>query len=207
MRRLVPTALAALAALAVGVLSSCSGSSDDSAPRIATSVPVPSSEATTSSSAPASPTTTAAAGGPETCPGPAVEISFLDSRAAAGHSLAVFVVRNPTTRPCRLTGHPGVELLDSAGRVLATARRGAGSILSGSPPTPVTIAPRAAAYFAVESESVCPDDSPAADSERVRVVLPGDASPVEIPATVTVCPRPEILVSPIRAAQADLAGG
>jgi uncharacterized protein DUF4232 len=170
-------------------------------------VPVPSSEATTSSSAPASPATTAAPGGPQACPGPAVEISFLDSRAAAGHSLAVFVVRNPTTRPCRLTGHPGVELLDSAGRVVATARPGAGSILSGSPPAPVTIAPRAAAYFAVESESVCPDDSPAADSERVRVVLPGDASPAEVPATITVCPRPEILVSPIRTSQAELVGG
>ena len=197
----------AVAVLAAALVSSCSGSSDDSAPTIPTSPPVPSSEPTTSSSAPEPPTTTTAPAGPEGCQGPAAEIAFLDSRAAAGHSLAVFVVRNPTTRPCRLTGHPGVEVLDSSGRVLATARRGAGSILSGAPPGPVTIPPRGAAYFAIESESVCPDDAAPADSARVRVVLPDDAPPADVTATITVCPRPEILVSPIRATQAELAGG
>ena len=136
-----------------------------------------------------------------------MEIAFVDSRAAAGHSLAVFVVRNPTTGPCRLTGHPAVELLDPSGRVLASVRRGAGSILSGSSPAAVTVAPRGAAYFAIESESVCPEDAVPVDSDRVRVVLPDDASPVEAAATITVCPQPEILVSPIRATQAELAGG
>ncbi len=198
---------AVAAVLAAALVSSCSGSSDDSAPTIPTSPPVPSSEPTTSSTALESPTTTTVAAGPEACRGPAAEIAFLDSRAAAGHSLAVFVVRNPTTRPCRLTGHPGVEVLDASGRLLATARRGPGSILSGAPPAPVTLAPGGAAYFAIESESVCPDDASPADSDRVRVVLPDDAPPADVAATITVCPRPEILVSPIRATQAELAGG
>ena len=202
MRRAVPVAV-----VAVTLLLSCSGSSGDSAPSIPTSPPVPSSEATTSSSAPQSAATTAAQAGPEACRAPDVEIAFLDSRAAAGHSLAVFVVRNPTTRACRLTGHPGVEALDSSGRVLATAGRGAGSILSASPPGPVVVAPRGTAYFAVESESVCPDDAPPSDSERVRVVLPDDASPAEVAATISVCPGPELLVSPVRATQSELAGG
>jgi hypothetical protein len=203
-RRLVPTVLAASLAAA---LAACSGSSDDATPSIPSSTPVPSSAAPTSSTAPASTTTTAAPGGPEPCRGPGVEVAFLDSRAAAGHSLAVFVVRNPTTRPCRLRGVPGVEVLDAAGRVLATAGRGAGSILSGSPPAPVTLAPRGTAYFGVESESVCPDDASPTESDRVRVVLPDDTSPAEVAATITVCPRPELLVSPVRATQAELAGG
>jgi hypothetical protein len=204
MRRAV--AVVVVAAVALLVASSCSGSSDDSGPRPPTSVPVPSSEAPTSSAVPESTTTTAAAG-PEACRGPGVEIAYLDSRAAAGHSLAIFVVRNPTTRPCRLSGHPAVEVLDASGRVLATARRGAGSILGGAPPAPVTVAPRGNAYFAVESESVCADDAPPAESDRVRVVLPEDATPAEAAVTITVCPEAEVLVSPVRAAQAELAGG
>ncbi len=202
MRRVVPIT----AVFALALLAACSGSSDDSARPLSTSAPVPSSEATTtSSSAPEPTTTTLARAGPEGCRGSTVQITFLESRAAAGHSLAVFEVRNPTTRPCRLAGHPAVEVLDPSGRVLATARRGPGAILGPSPPTEVTVAPRSAAYFALESESVCPDDSPAADSDRVRVVLPGDTAPTEVAAAMTVCPRPEILVSPVRASPDELA--
>jgi hypothetical protein len=198
-------AVAAVAALAL--LTACSGSSDDSARPLATSAPVPSSEATTtSSSAPEATTTTLAPAGPDRCRGSAVSITFLESRAAAGHSLAVFEVRNPGNRRCRLTGHPAVEVLDPSGRLLATARRGAGAILGAAPPTEVTVGPGSAAYFGLESESVCPDDSPAADSDRVRVVLPGDTAPAEVAVALTVCPRPEILVSPIRASPAELAG-
>ena len=198
-------AIAVVAAVAL-LVGSCSGSSDDSGPRPPTSVPVPSSEAPTSSAVP-EPTTTTAAAGPEACGGPGVEITFVDSRAAAGHSLAVFVVRNPTTRPCRLSGRPAVEVLDASGRVLATARGGAGSILGGAPPAPVTVAASGTAYFAVESESVCADDAPPAESDRVRVVLPGDGTPAEVAVTITVCPQAEVLVSPVRATQAELAGG
>ena len=200
------SAVAVVAALVV-LSTACSGSSDDSPPTVPTTTPLASSTAPTSSTVPESPTTTVASGGPEQCRGPGVEIAFVDNRTAAGHSLAVFAVRNPTTRPCRLTGNPAVEILDASGRVLATARPSAGSILSGAPPAPVTVAPRSAAYFAVESQSVCPDDAAPADSERLRVVLPDDAAPTDVAATTTVCPRAEILVSPIRATQAELAGG
>jgi uncharacterized protein DUF4232 len=207
MRRVV-RALAATAA-AVVLLASCSGSSGNSARRVGT-VPVSASvgEATTSSSAPPESTTSTAAppAGPERCQGPAVRIAFLDSRTAAGHSLAVFEVRNSGTRPCRLAGHPGVDVLDPSGRVLATAQRRAGTILGPSPPAPVTIPPGGAAYFGVESESVCADDLPPVDSDRMRVVLPENTAPAEVAVTITVCPQPEILVSPVRAAQSEITG-
>lgn len=136
-----------------------------------------------------------------------MRIAFLESRTAAGRSLAVFEVRNSGARPCRLAGHPRVEVLDRSGRALATAQRRAGTILGASPPAPVTIAPRGAAYFGVESETVCADDLPPVESDRMRVVLPEDTAPAEVAATVTVCPQPEILVSPVRAAQSELTGG
>ena len=191
------------------LLASCSGSPEDSVRRVGT-VPVsaPVSQATTSSSTPPESTTTTAAppAGPERCQSSEVRITFLDSRTAAGHSLAVFEVRNSGTRPCRLAGHPGVEVLDPSDRILATAQNRAGTILGPSPPAPVTIAARGAAYFGVESESVCPDDLAPVDSDRVRVVLPEDTAPAEVAATITVCPQPEILVSPVRAAQSELTG-
>ena len=206
MRRAVP----AVAVVAVA-LAACSGSSEDSA-RPLTTVPVPVSvsvsEATTSTAPPEVTTTVAApAAGPERCPGSAVRIAFLDSRAAAGHSLAVFEVRSTGSRPCRLTGHPAVEVLEPSGRVLATAAPGAGSILDASPPAAVTVEPRGAAYFGVESETVCPDDAPGTDADRLRVVLPEDTAPVEVAAAITVCPRPGILVSPLRVTQDELTGG
>ena len=206
MRRAVPVLVAAFAAV---VVPSCSGS-EDPPRRLTTVAPTtaPVAESTTSSSSPAESTTTTARGpaGAERCQGRAVRMALLDSRAAAGHTLTVFEVRNTAPRACRLAGHPAVEVLDRSGRVLARAAPGAGSILAGSPPAPVTVGAGGVAYFGVESESVCPDDAPAADSDRVRVVLPDDTAPVDVAAPITVCPRPEILVSPVRASQEDLAG-
>lgn len=106
-----------------------------------------------------------------------------------------------------MEGHPGVEVLDASGRVLATARARAGAIVGPSPPRPVTVAPARAAYFAVESQDICADDATPADSDRLRVALPEDASSVDVAATVTVCPQAELVVSPIRATQDELAGG
>jgi Protein of unknown function (DUF4232) len=201
-RRALPSVVAAAAV----VLAACSGSSDDARPL--TTVRASTTEATTSATAPEATTTTAAApAGAERCAGSAVAITFLDKRAAAGTSLSVFEVRNTGAGTCRLEGQPGVEALDASGRVLATARRGAGAIVGSAPAKPVTMAPGRAAYVGVESQDICPDDAAPTDSDRLRVVLPDDTTPVEVAATVTVCPRPEIVVSPIRATQAELTGG
>ena len=205
MRRAVPALAVAL------VVAACTGSSEDSARPLTTVAPtsVPVGEATTSTTPPEVTTTVAAPGpaGPLRCPGSSMRIAFLDSRAAAGHSLAVFEVRSTAAGPCRLTGHPVVEVLDASGRVLATAAPGAGSILDASPPAAVNLAPGGTAYFGVESETVCPDDAPGTDADRLRVVLPEDTAPVEVAAAITVCPRPGILVSPLRAFQDELTGG
>jgi hypothetical protein len=99
-----------------------------------------------------------------------------------------------------------VELLDVRGRVLAQGQPRGGSILADTPPAPVTIAPGRAAYFGVESENVCPDDQPGSSSDRLRVVLPDDGAPAVVAAGITVCPRPDILVSPVRASEAELGG-
>ena len=201
--------LALLLVATAPLLASCSGS-DDSARPLPTVAPtsVPVAEPTTSGPPPEPTTTTAPPpAGPERCAAPAVEVRFLDSRAAAAHSLAVFEVRNTAPGPCRVAGHPAVELVDPSGRVLTTAHPGTGTIVGPSPPVPVTVGAGGTAYFGIESETVCAEDAPPADASRVRVVLPDDRAPVEVAASITVCPGARILVSPLRASQTELTGG
>jgi hypothetical protein len=145
-------------------------------------------------------------GGPERCQTPTVQVRPVDTRAAAGHGLSIFEVRNASRGPCRVSGYPAVDLLDTQGRVLARAQPRGGSILGDKPPAAVTIRSGGAAYFAIESENVCPDDQPGSTSDRMRVVLPEDAAPAVVAAGITVCPRPDILVSPVRATEAELGG-
>jgi hypothetical protein len=196
----------------VGLLSSCSGSSHRGVP-VLTSVPAPPSTAAATSSVPAPSssavtvtTSVAAPGAPERCRTSTVGVGPLDTRTAAGHGLNTFEMRNTSGLACRVSGYPAVELLDAQGRVLAQGQPRGGAILGDKPPAPVTIAPGGAAYFAVESENVCPDDQPGSSADRLRVVLPDDAAPAVVSARITVCPRPDILVSPVRATQAELGG-
>ena len=135
-----------------------------------------------------------------------MQVGYLESRAALGHALAVFAVRNTSTAPCQSTGYPGAQLLDAGGRVLARAERRPGFILSERGPGPVTIAAGGAAYFGLESLNVCPDGDPVAESDRVQVTLPDETTATTVKATIAVCARPEILVSPLRASQDELAG-
>ncbi|HEX2192834.1 MAG TPA: DUF4232 domain-containing protein [Acidimicrobiales bacterium] len=198
-----------LVTLLVAGLSACSGSSGDSARPLTTVVPTsaPIGESTTSSSPPVPSTTTAAAvSGPERCGASTLQVGYLEGRAALGHALAVFSVRNTSARPCQLTGYPGAELVDASGRVLARAERRPGSILAEGGPRPVTVAAGGAAYFGLESLNVCPDGDPVAESDRVRVTLPDETTAVAVKATVAVCASPEILVSPVRASPDELAG-
>ena len=132
-------------------------------------------------------------------------MALVDSKAALGHGLDVFEVRDTSSRPCRLAGYPGVELLDAQGRVLAQGQRHPGYILGDRPPSPVTIANGAAAYFGIEFLNACPGDEPGAMSERLRVLLPDETAAVLVAARITVCAEPYVVVSAVRRSEAELA--
>ena len=198
MRRVLPP-LAALAAL----LTACSGSPDEAAPVVSTSVPVVTTEATTTSAPPPS-TTTTAARGPERCRTADLRIAQVEGGAALGHAVGIFEVRNASSAPCRLTGYPGVELLDQSGRVLAEGLRRAGYILGDRPPVAVTIRPGASAWFGIEWRNVCEGGDPVAESDHLRVIVPDETAPAVVPAVIPVCAEPSILVSPVRAQKDEL---
>jgi hypothetical protein len=195
-----------LGALTLAVLTaSCSGSSHR-APPLNT---VPTTSASTSTTEAATTSTgvaTTALAGPGKCSAAGTRIRLVDSRAAVGHALALFEARNTGSAPCTMSGYPGVEVLDDAGTVLARASNHGGTVVGSAPATLVTVGPRAAAYFGVESESICPGDQPDVPGTRVRVVLPGDTAPLEAAAGVSVCPQPDIVVSPVRRTSSQVAG-
>ena len=194
MRRLVHAfVLLALAA-------ACSGSRQR-APSLSSVAPTSTSPPSSSPTAPPSSSVTVSsstAPPPERCGASSLAVALVDGRAALGHGLDIFELRNTSARPCRLAGYPGVELLDPGSRVLAQGERRPGYILGDRPPSPVTIAPGAAAYFGVEFLNACPDDQPAGVSDRLRAIPPDDTAAVLVPARITVCTKRDILVSPVR---------
>ena len=190
MRRVALAALLAFAA--------CSGSSDDATRPVPTAVPVSTSEPTTSTAPLESTSTTTAPAGPEPCRTATLRVVQVDGRAALGHGLGIFEVRNAADRPCRVSGYPGVELLDPSGRVVAEGQRRSGAILADRPPGPVTIGAGGAGYFGIEWLNVCEGGDPVAESDRVEVTPPDDTTPTVVAATIPVCAEPSILVSPIR---------
>ncbi len=183
------------------VLTACSRS-DDNGDAATMTGPI----ANTSTSAPGGPVPTSApssvpattrAGG-ERCNGSGVRIQATEGRAATGHALAVVEIVNTSAGRCAVNGYPSVDVLDGQGRVLAQATSRSGFILNDRPPTAVTIEPGGVAYFGIESTSVCGGGGPGTIGERLRIVLPDDSQAITMAAPLTVCPQPDIRVSPVR---------
>jgi hypothetical protein len=74
--------------------------------------------------------------------------------ATSGHRALVLVFTNGGSAECILIGYPGVDALDGAGTSVAHARRttaGYEGGITGSHPTPVTLAPGGSASAIVEA--------------------------------------------------------
>jgi hypothetical protein len=191
------------AVLGLGLLAGCSGSPatrGSAAPGGGHTTTAVVASSTTSTTLVAAPSTTAV----ERCTASTSQISKVDTRAATGHALRVYAVRNSSGRPCRTTGSPAVTLRDSTGRTLATAGTGAGFILPDRPATAVMVAPGQSAFFGIESTSLCAGDDPGATSDTLQVVLPGDTAPAVVAEQIVVCSPPAIVASPLRATQDDI---
>lgn len=194
-------------ALLLMLLTACSSSGRGSAPpATSTATTTPTSAPVTS--APSTSVATTAVGstsGIARCATSGLTLRPNTASAATGHALHVFELRNTTSAPCRLTGYPGVRVLDAAGATLADAQRTGGFILPDVPPSTVTVGAGQSAYFGVESSNVCqggPDPVPAA---TLRVTPPDETTSLTVAAILNVCPGgTSILVSPVRANVADI---
>jgi membrane-bound inhibitor of C-type lysozyme len=137
------------------------------------------------------------------CRGPDLKLTNDGGDAGMGHRIAIMALQNVGLRACSLTGYPAVTLLDGRGQALTAIRanqRPGSYLRSGQAPAPVTLQPKAKAFFDLawtviphegEGETTCPT------AARIRLTAPGDTSQVSLAQTFTPCGG-KIDVSPIR---------
>ena len=198
---------AAASLLLAVALAACS-SSDDSGRAAPTVPPAPSTTVVVTTTSTVPPTTAPTTTTPATprCSAAGLSLSSAEGRAALGRALYLFRLRNTSSQPCRLEGHPDVALVDGGGGVLARAKPGAGYILPDRPPRPVSLAPGSSGWFGLEASTLCDGDTVPTPAARVTVSPPGEAGTLSTPVTIDVCPDGPVLVSPVRAREGEVAG-
>jgi hypothetical protein len=119
----------------------------------------------------------------EPCRADVVAVALGEPNPGAGQVYAALVVRNTSTAPCTLTGHPRVALLDAGGAALgdpASPDPGADVVVDLPP------GGRANALLHTVTE-VAAEGRCRAPSAAVEVQLPGDTTPIVTPATIQAC--------------------
>jgi hypothetical protein len=198
-RRLPLTAAAGLA-LAL-VATACDGSTMNSAASPPTSVvppaattpasgpppPAPSSSGHTSaapSSVPPAPTTPP---GPGRCHTADLAAALGEPDSGMGHTGVTLVLTNRSTRPCRVYGYGGLQLLDAAGRPLPTRQ-----VRIPSPrPRSVTLAPGARAHSDLYWVSM-PMEKPCPQSAVLLVIPPDETEQLRTAGLGSVCEQGRI---------------
>ncbi len=197
--------------VALALATGCRSSTDSAAraPTVPPTEPTTAAAPTTTSTVPAStvPATTAPSTtvpGTQRCSSSSLALSAGDGRAALGHALYLFGLRNTSSQPCRLDGYPAVALLDPRGAELVRAKPGSGYILPDRPPSPVPLAPGGTAWFGLEASTLCEGDAIPTASPRLTVTPPGGTGTLSAEVTIDVCPGDTVLVSPVRARDTEV---
>ncbi len=116
-----------------------------------------------------------------------------DDAAMGGHNLIDYAFRNDSSSPCTLTGYPGFELLDKAGKVRPRARAINSRRLPGDEtkeaPQLVTLEPGKEAGFRVyyNSGGAGYMGKPCPVSRKVRIVPPGSRRIFELREEIRSC--------------------
>jgi len=104
-----------------------------------------------------------------------------------GHTGVTLVLTNRSTRPCRLYGYGGLQLLDAAGSPLPTHQ-----VRVRQPgPRLVRLAPGASAYSDLYWVSM-PMDAPCAQAAVLLVTPPDETEPIRTAALGSVCEQGRI---------------
>jgi hypothetical protein len=198
-RRAAAALVLVLVALAAG---GCTHRTAKSAAAPSTSSSTTTSSSTSTSS---STTSTTAPAGPSACTARRLALAVAQQTGATGHEQVVMTFTNTSTSPCVLNGYPGVELVDRSGHAVPTNEvRGDGFTMHNTaPPSPVTLAPRAKAWFGFDTDDVC-TNSPGAASSAVLVIAPNDRTQLRAALTLQYCPNPTVHVSPVRARESEV---
>jgi hypothetical protein len=123
---------------------------------------------------------------PATCSSTHLALTLGPSQGAAGSQINDLALRNAGTSRCRLSGFPGVSLLDSQFRQLA-----APATRNGPAGSPITLAPGSTAHAQLRTSLVrCAGQGPT--STYVRVFPPGERGPLQNLLVAPGCATPEV---------------
>ncbi|MEO6857472.1 MAG: DUF4232 domain-containing protein [Solirubrobacteraceae bacterium] len=166
----------AILVLALGALSGCGNSATTSAPAasgtatVGTTSSASSSAASTTSS---SQTTTAGARGQ--CPATDLLLSYLGGQGATGHGELGFALRNKSARACHISGYPGIQFVDRAGKPLPTSSTDTTEDFFGrSPLRRLSVAPGKTASFRLDVTHGSGSSAPCPTAAGLQVVPPRD---------------------------------
>lgn len=195
-----------LAALTLVAFAGCSGSSKPktSGPSVqpasaAPSAPPPPGVQAPGGQAPSSQAPPGGAnGGTGECTVAHLNLTLVQSGAAAGHYGFVLVFRHDQTATCRLQGYPGVAALDENGAQVAQARRTPSGYLGGlrdpsGRPAAVDLAPGGVASALVEGTNVPPGGASTCPVYKgVLVTPPDETRSVRLDVTANGCSGLEV---------------
>jgi Protein of unknown function (DUF4232) len=145
------------------------------------------------SPAPSGTSAAAASTAVASCSARQVSLSLVRGLAGAGHWSQIILVMNGGPTTCRLTGYPGVRMLDGLGQVIGTpieTRTGFSGGLQPRTPIPVIeLQPGEAAAAVLEGIDIPGGDESSCPSyDSLDVALPDQTLPVTIHQGGTVCP-------------------
>ena len=127
---------------------------------------------------------------------------------ASGTHATTVALRNLSTRSCILAGYPSLQMLDAAGKKMATRTVDGGrSDVTDHPVTVVVISPEQSGSFVVTYGSPSPGHSSCPSSTSLQVTPPTNVDPLTVPVVLSPCNGGVLTVSPMLPGANGVAAG
>ena len=139
---------------------------------------------------------------PPSCRAADLALSFLGGKAATGHGLLRFALKNTSSATCATIGYPRVQFLDRAGKPLPTIAAHTTEDFFGSAPLRrLSVAPGASVSFRLGVAHRSTSTANCATAYGLQPITPTDAAPLRtlIPDGVYECQR--ITLTPLQPAR------
>jgi hypothetical protein len=99
----------------------------------------------------------------------------------------ILVFRNTGTAGCRMTGYPGVAVLDAQNVQVVQARRTTSGYMGGAPVTTVMLPPGGSASALLEMLDIDDNNNACPQYPRMLVTAPDDTTSVRVDARLSGC--------------------
>jgi hypothetical protein len=120
------------------------------------------------------------------------------SNSTRGHYVHILVLRNISATACTLSGYPGAQYLDIAGRPATTVVHRGSTVFPAVPVVAVPLAAGREASFLISGPtSPTVAGGTCRNSATVAIIAPNTYLPVRAPLIVPVCDPGNVDVSPV----------